>query len=56
MQDTSPDLAASDYRIFGPLKDALCGCQFANNEEVKVMLHTWLCAQLQTFFTHGIRS
>jgi hypothetical protein len=31
----------------------LHGCQFANNEEVKV--HTWLHAQPKTFFMGGIR-
>jgi hypothetical protein len=30
------DLASSHYNIFRPVKDALCGHQFASNEEVKV--------------------
>jgi hypothetical protein len=30
----SSNLSPSDYHIFGPLKDVLCGCQFMNNEEV----------------------
>jgi hypothetical protein len=37
------------------LKDVLHGCQFANDEEVKDTIHMWLCEQLKTFFTGGIR-
>lgn len=33
------DLASSDYHIFRPLKDALCGHRFASNEEVMVAMH-----------------
>jgi hypothetical protein len=33
----------------------ICGCQFANNEEVKDMVRMWLCAQLKTFFADTIR-
>jgi hypothetical protein len=32
----------SDYHIFGHIKDALSGRRFANNEEVKDAVHTWL--------------
>jgi len=45
----SPDLAQSDYHIFGPLKNALRGRRFANDDEVKDAVHTWLRAQLKTF-------
>jgi histone-lysine N-methyltransferase SETMAR len=51
----SPDLGPSDYHIFGPLRDVLHGCRFANSEEVKYAVHTWLCVQPRTFFTDGIR-
>jgi histone-lysine N-methyltransferase SETMAR len=37
----SSDFTPSDYHIFRPLRDALCGCQFANNEEVKDTAHMW---------------
>jgi hypothetical protein len=30
----SPDLAASNYHLFGPVKDALCGCHFADDIEL----------------------
>jgi hypothetical protein len=51
----SPDLAPSDYHIFRPLTDVLHGYQFANDEEVKDMVHTWFFVQLKPFFTNGIR-
>jgi hypothetical protein len=28
----SPDLAHSNYHLFGPVKDALCGCHFADDK------------------------
>jgi hypothetical protein len=28
----SPDLAVSDYHLFGPVKDALHGCHFADDK------------------------
>jgi histone-lysine N-methyltransferase SETMAR len=31
----SPDLAPSDFHLFGPLKDALRGRRFADDEELK---------------------
>jgi len=51
----SPNLSPSDYHIFRLLKHMICGCQFANNEEVKDMVRMWLCAQLKTFFADTIR-
>jgi hypothetical protein len=41
--------------MFGPLKHALCGWQFANDEEVKDVMHMWLHMQPETFFADGIR-
>ena len=38
----SPDLAPSDYRLFGPLKDALRGRAFSTDEEVQRVVHEWL--------------
>jgi len=51
----SPDLAPSDYHIFGPLKDALRGCRFTSDEGVKEAVHEWLAAQPKTFFSKGIQ-
>jgi histone-lysine N-methyltransferase SETMAR len=51
----SPDLAPSDYHLFGSLKKALQGRQLGSDEEVKQTVHTWLCDQPKTFFSDGIK-
>jgi hypothetical protein len=35
----SPDLAATDFHLFGPLKNALKSCQFLEDEKVKEAVH-----------------
>jgi hypothetical protein len=49
----SSDLAPSDYHLFGPLKDALRGCHFASDQQVKEVVHAWLVTQSKTFFSEG---
>ena len=51
----SPDLAPSDYHLFGPLKDALTGRRFTSDEGVKKAVHEWLAAQPKTFFSEVIQ-
>ena len=51
----SPDLAPSDYHLFGPLKEALRGRRFTSDQEVKETVHKWLAAQPKTLFSEGIR-
>jgi hypothetical protein len=49
----SPDLAPSapsDYHLFGSLKKKLRGHRLGSDEEVKQMVHTWLCDQQKTVF------
>ena len=46
----SPDLAPSDYHLFGPLKEALRGHQFTSDQELKEAVHAWLATQPKTFF------
>jgi len=38
----SPDLAPCDFHLFGPLKKALRGKKFQDNEDVKKFLGNWL--------------
>ena len=45
----SPDLAPSNYHIFGPLKEVLCGRRFTSNEEMKEAVHFWLQEQPKIF-------
>ena len=51
----SPDLAPSEYHLFGPLKEALRGCRFTSDQELKEMVHAWLTARPKTFFSEGIK-
>jgi hypothetical protein len=41
--------------LFGPLKDALRGCHFASDQELKEVVHVWLVTQQKTFFSEGIQ-
>ena len=42
----SPDLAPSDFHIFGPLKDSLRGTHFEDDESVIHAVKTWLRREL----------
>ena len=46
----SPDLAPSDYNLFGPLEETLRGRRFTSDQEVKEAVHAWLAAQPKTSF------
>lgn len=50
----SPDLAPSDFHMFGPLKEAMGGKRFRSEEEVRHAVHGWLCGQPKDFFSKGI--
>ena len=50
----SPDIAPSDYHLFGPLKEALRGRRFTSDQEMKEAVHAWLAVQPKTF-SEGIR-
>ena len=38
----SPDLAPSDFHVFDPLKDALSGKEFRDDDEVRSAVQEWL--------------
>jgi hypothetical protein len=46
----SPDLAPSDYHMFGPLKEAMGRKKFRSDEEVHQAEHEWLRTRPQEFF------
>ena len=46
----SPDLAPSDFHVFGPFKDAMGGKSFRSDEEVQQAVHEWLHCQPKGFF------
>jgi hypothetical protein len=43
-----------DFHVFGPLKDALSGTQFRDNNEVRSVVHEWLRTCPKEFFSCGI--
>ena len=51
----SPELAPSDYHLFGTLKNALQGRRFSTDKELREAVHNWLRDQPKTFFLEGIR-
>jgi histone-lysine N-methyltransferase SETMAR len=51
----SPDLAPSDYHLFGLLKNALQGRRFSTDKEVQKAVHKMLRDQTKTFFLEGKR-
>jgi len=52
----SPDLALSDYHLFGPLKDHLGGMKIDTNDDFKNAVQNWLHSRPETFFSAGIRA
>jgi len=51
----SPDLAPSDYHLFGPMKKMLGGQKFASDTEVQSIVRQWLGQQPASFFASGIQ-
>ena len=50
----TPDLAPSDFHLFGPLKDALHGTRFEDDENVIQAVRTWLCEQETSWYREGM--
>jgi hypothetical protein len=45
-----PELLPPNFHLFGPLKKALRGNWFADDDEVKEAVHDWLCTDSKSFF------
>lgn len=52
----SPDLAPSDFHLFGALKDGIRGRHFENNEEVIRAVKKWLRDQNKDWYRQGIHA
>lgn len=52
----SPDLAPSDYHLFGPMKEALRGQRFSDDGEVISAVRQWLRSQPKSFYEAGIQA
>jgi histone-lysine N-methyltransferase SETMAR len=50
----SPDLAPSDYHVFGPLKKFLAGQRFFSNNDAKTTVWRWFRAEPAEFYNSGI--
>jgi len=50
-----PDLAPSDFHLFGPMKEHLRAPKFADDNEVMEAVQSWLKATRKSFFLEGIR-
>lgn len=55
---SSPNLTMSpcDYRMFGPMKEALGGVRFENGNEVETVEHKWLDMTPRYVFEQGMLS
>ena len=51
----SPDLAPSDFHLFGPLKAFTRVTKFESDNEVKSVVSDWLRYQSKDFYAEGIR-
>ena len=52
----SPDLAPSNYPLFGAMKEELKGKHYANDEEVKTAARNWLRSQPSEFYKAEIHA
>jgi histone-lysine N-methyltransferase SETMAR len=50
----SPDLAPSDFHLFGPLKDHMRGKHFTTDDDVIGAVSEWLRRQPRDFYAKGI--
>ena len=51
----SPNMAPSDFHLFGPMKEHLWGQKFADDNDVMQAVQSWLKAMPKSFFLEGIR-
>jgi len=52
----SPDLAPSDFHLFGPLKDTLRGTRFEDDESVIHAVRKWLRKQETSWYREGMHA
>jgi len=52
----SPDLTLSDFHLFGPLKDALRGTRFEDDESMSRAVRTWLREQEMSCYREGMHA
>jgi histone-lysine N-methyltransferase SETMAR len=50
----SSDLVPSDFHLFGPLKDALCGKRFEDDKSMIRAMRTWFREQEMSWYREGM--
>jgi hypothetical protein len=51
-----PDLAPSDFHIFGPMKEALIGRRFSSDKEVIREVQNWLKTRQKNLFLKELKN
>ena len=51
----SPNLSPCDYHMFGPIKEALGGQRFDDDEQVENFLRSWLQTRPTSFYDAGVK-
>jgi len=51
-----PDMAPSDFHLFGPLKDTLHGTRFEDDKSVIRAVRTWLREQETSWYREGMHA
>ena len=51
----SPNLAPSDFHVYGPLKEFTRGTKFESDNEAKSVVNDWLRRQSKDFYAERIR-
>jgi hypothetical protein len=52
----SPDLALSDFRLFGPMKDRLHGQHFPDNDAVIAAVRKWVASAGADFYERSMQA
>jgi hypothetical protein len=52
----SIDLVSSDFLLFGPVKEALTGRRFADDDEVNEELYEWLRTQQKPLYSDASKT
>lgn len=52
----SPDLAPSDYHMFGPMKDGLYGQHLPDNDTIITAVRKWVASADADFYEHNTQA
>jgi len=52
----SPDVAPSDFHLFGPMKDGLCGQHFPSNDAIVRAVKQWATSTGADFYKRSMQA